>query len=591
MSLDLSKRFVADFETTTDVNDCRVWAFAICCIQEPYAFQYGNDIDTFMEWCANGHENYTVAFHNLKFDSAFILSWLNTNGFTHIVDKADKADKTYTTLISNMGAYYQITVYFKVGKGRKCNKVTFIDSMKIFNTSVEQLAKDFDLPLSKLTLDYKAKREKGHELTKHEVEYIKADVEIVARALNIFYSKGHDKLTIGSNALSSFKSMSRGFDRYFPELAPEVDEFVRKSYKGGFTYVNPVNQGKTIKGNIICMDVNSLYPSRLVQCPMPYQEGVYFDGKYQEDKKYPLYVQRLLCTFNLKKGKIPSIQIKNTLLFKANEYLTSSGVEPVELTLTSVDLELMHQQYDVEVFEYLGGYKFKAVTGLFDNYINYWMTEKTNAKKAGNKSQYSISKLFANSIYGKFASSKTTHQKIPIFDDEGVMHYTEGEEEQMKGVYLPVATFTTSYGRKLVVETSNAIRDWSLKNMGFDAYLYSDTDSCYAKFELDQLEAFKKESGVDIDPYRLGAWDIEQDNITRFKALRQKCYLKEYDGQKVATVAGCPKKLSKLFNFKNFRIGFTTSEFTPEEIGGDGKLRYKQVKGGVILQETEFTIK
>ena len=29
----MARKFTADFETTTDINDCRVWAYAICEIQ------------------------------------------------------------------------------------------------------------------------------------------------------------------------------------------------------------------------------------------------------------------------------------------------------------------------------------------------------------------------------------------------------------------------------------------------------------------------------------------------------------------------------------------------------------------------------
>lgn len=584
------KRFVADFETTTDPNDCRVWAYGICEVGEPYGFQYGNNIDDFMSWCS-GKENYIVAFHNAKFDLSFVLSWCNRNGYVHIVDNEDKADKTYETLISSMGAYYSMTVYFEV-KGKKVNKVTFIDSMKIFNTSVEKLAQDFDLPIRKGSIDYKATREVGHVLTEDEIAYLRNDVEIVARALDIFYKEtGYKKLTLGSTAIEMYKSMTKGFKSYFPEIDVETDNAIRKSYKGGFTYVNPKIQGKKLVGNICCLDVNSLYPSRLCQCFLPYQEPVYFEGRYKYDKEYPLYTQRLLCTFKIKHDKIPTIQIKHNMRFQANLYLETSGDEPVELTLTNVDLDLFFEHYDVNVIDYIDGHKFKACKGLFTNYITYWTNQKTKAKKEGNKSRYSISKLSQNSIYGKFAQAKSGCQKIPVFDSKGVMHYVQGEEEDMKGLYLPVATWTTSYGRLLTCSTSQKVREWSEKNLGYDAYCYSDTDSIYAKMTREQVEQFAKDENVDLDPYRLGAWDIEQDNITRAIFLRQKCYIKEIDGKIHATVAGCPKALSRLFNFKNFRVGFTTADFTKEEIGKDGKLRFKQVNGGVILQDTDFTIK
>ncbi|GAB7445549.1 hypothetical protein OUHCRE11_47300 [Enterobacter asburiae] len=73
--------------------------------------------------------------------------------------------------------------------------------------------------------------------------------------------------------------------------------------------------------------------------PLPYGEGVHFEGKYKEDKLYNLYVQSFTCTFEVKENHIPTIQIKKSI-FKDNEYLTSSCGNEVTLTLTSIDLEL-----------------------------------------------------------------------------------------------------------------------------------------------------------------------------------------------------------------------------------------------------------
>lgn len=83
------KRFSCDFETTTDLNDCRVWAYACCEIGEPDNFLYGNSLDGFMDWCA-GKDNYLCFFHNLKFDGAFIVEWLLKNGFEYVENKKDR---------------------------------------------------------------------------------------------------------------------------------------------------------------------------------------------------------------------------------------------------------------------------------------------------------------------------------------------------------------------------------------------------------------------------------------------------------------------------------------------------------------------
>lgn len=60
--------FTADFETTTDLEDCRVWAWALCEIGAPSNFKYGNSIDSLFEFLENSKSNLKLWYHNLKFD-------------------------------------------------------------------------------------------------------------------------------------------------------------------------------------------------------------------------------------------------------------------------------------------------------------------------------------------------------------------------------------------------------------------------------------------------------------------------------------------------------------------------------------------
>jgi hypothetical protein len=539
-----------------------------------------------MEWCQNPKENYLCLFHNLKFDGQYILSWLLKHGFEYVADKKNRHDHSFTTLITDMGQFYVIEVYFKV-KGHKVNKVTFHDSLKLLNFSVEEIAKSFDLPISKLKLDYHAKREIGHILTPHEVDYIRNDVRIMALALDILYKQGMTKMTIGANALHSFKSMCKNFSQLFPVLPLEVDADIRKSYKGGFTYLSPKYREKTT-GRGLTLDVNSMYPAKMIQEWIPYSMPEPFEGKYKPDKLYPLYTQRLSCTFDIKPNKIPSIQLKNCASFMPNEYIESSKDEIVTLTLTSPDLELFFKQYDVNVIAYHGGWKFKRARGMFTDYINHWTEEKIKAKKEGNRPQYILSKLALNNLYGKLATNPIGRQKAPVLKDEE-LHYLMLPTEERKPIYIPAATFITSYARKYIIETSQFIRDWSMKNKGYDAYVYSDTDSIHCLLDKSDLEVLKKH--IKIDPYELGAWDCES-TWTRGRFVRQKCYIEEIDGEIHSTVAGMPKHLSHLVNFDNFNVGFTTADFTDEQIGEKGrKLKYVQTDGGVVLVPTDFTIK
>lgn len=170
-------------------------------------------------------------------------------------------------------------------------------------------------------------------------------------------------------------------------------------------------------------------------------------------------------------------------------------------------------------------------------------------------------------------------------------------------MYIPAACFITSYGRCDTIRTSQKIRDYSLAKYGKDAYLYSDTDSIHATLTDDDLEELK--DIIFLDDFALGAWAKESE-FDRAIFIRQKCYIEEEKGKLNVTVAGLPKYLTPLITFDNFKKGFTTEGLSLKQMveiaAKNGaseeeikklhpKLTYKYVKGGVILSDTDFTIK
>lgn len=600
--MNLSLCYAGDFETTTDENDCRVWAYSLCNVDDHEEFYYGNNIDEFFEFCEDYLHNYKIWFHNLKFDGVFIINYLLTHGYTWIGDKKEKDDKTFTTLITDMGQFYNMTVYFKVDK-HHTNKVEFFDSLKIFpNFSVERIAQAFNLPIKKLKIDYKKYRPVGYKLDESEIDYIRNDVEIMARALKEMFARKLTRMTIASNAMKNFRDHFVGFRKKYPELAPEVDKDIRKSYRGGFTYVNDIWKEKNI-GKGIVLDVNSLYPSCMISpYPLPYGQPVLYEGKYEKDKVYPLYVQSITCSFDIKPNKIPSIQIKNSLSFIPNEYIKSSKDELVTLYLTKPDFELFMEQYDVHNITYNGGWKFKSATGNFDEYINFWTEQKIKAGKEGNAPLRAISKLLLNSLYGKLGVSGKARQKAPVLTD-GVVKFTLLPEEDRSTLYVACASYITSYGRNRTIRTAQAVSDYTREKYGEDRFYYADTDSIHAGITNEDLQALK--DIIQIDDFNLGCWAKEAE-FTRAIYIRQKCYIEEIDGKTHVTVAGLPKYLAPLITFDNFRKGFTTEGMDLEEMIRDAKangasdeelekiqhkLMYKYVKGGVILADTDFTIK
>ena len=523
----------------------------------------------------------------LKFDGEYIFNYLLNNGYECIKNKKERKDKTFTTLISDTGQFYSIEIYFETSNKKHVNKVTIYDSLKILNFSVEQIAEDFNLPIKKLELDYKKYREIGHILTEHEIDYIKNDVEIMARALQIMFNQDLTKMTIGSDALDNYKKMNKNFKKYFPILPYDIDKDIRQSYKGGFTFLNDIYKEKETADGFV-LDVNSLYPSVMKYEKLPFGDPLFFNGQYEHDLLYPLYVQTFSCIFEIKENKIPTIQIKNNLSFIPNEYVKSSDGDIVTLTLTNVDLELFFEHYDVKVIEYQGGWKFRGIKGLFTQYIDYWSEQKIQAKKDKNDALYRISKLLLNSLYGKFGLNPDVRGKFPYLNDDGVIKYGMYPKEKRSSIYIPVASFITSYARRKTIKTSQAIKDYTLQKYGIDYYIYSDTDSIHLlKIDENELSSF-----VDIDDYRLGAWKLES-KFKRGKYLRQKCYIElGYNDVLNVTIAGLPKKLAPLINFENFNIGFTTENIDKKLLEKTGnKLTFKHVKGGVMLVDAPFTIK
>lgn len=590
----MSYQFVGDFETTTLEDDCRVWASCVVDIETNSVVQLCNNIDETMDLFKDltNFEKIEIYYHNLKFDGEFIISWLYHNGFTY--DEGLNKEKTFRTLITDTGIFYQMEVRFHKNKNKK--RLVIKDSLKIIPLKVSQMAKAFGLEESKGEIDYKAFREEGHELTEEEKDYIIKDCLIVAQSLKKMFDQGLTKMTIASNAINFFKETIGGaktFRRMFPLLNKKDDEFIRQSYKGGFTYVDERRQNKWLNTKGCTYDVNSLYPSQMHSSSgnlLPYGMPIYFKGEYPLNEYYPLYIQRLKCKFKLKKGYVPTIQIKNNSRFvgQETEYLKSSGVERVELIVTNVDLETIKKHYNLTRVEFIDGYMFKGKKGIFDNYIDHWNNIKEQATIDKNNGLRTIAKLMNNSLYGKFAVNSVNDVKIPILQDNGVVcqkgkvdiKELKEVEEQYKDIelmedkdrelnYTAMASFITAYARRV---THRAIQE------NYDNFCYADTDSIHLLGD--------KAINIDIHNSKLGAWKHEC-NWESAKFIRAKTYIEEIDGHLDVKCAGMPDNVKEVINKKNFKVGFTTEGLDEQY----QKLVPKRVKGGVILTPTTFTIK
>lgn len=571
-----SVKVAADFETTVDPNDCRVWAACAVDIKSLETVHISNSIESFFEWLQD--KNSTCYFHNLKFDGEFIISYLLRNGYEQIdplLSPEEKAKarkpKTFETLISDQGAWYSITVIFdKLNK--KYKKVVFYDSLKKLPFKVATISKAFQLEDEKLEIDYKTYRAPGHELTEEEKRYIVNDCRIVAAALNIQFSKGLKKMTNASDALSGYKDIieRQNFESRFPVLPVELDADIRLAYKGGFTYLNPKHKGaRGLQG--ITLDVNSLYPSVMYNCALPYGYPMFFEGEPPVNEKYNLFIVRLECAFDLKPDHIPTIQLKNNRGFIPTEYLTTTNGDIIELTFTSVDLKLFLDHYDTHgTLRYINGWMFRSATGMFKEYIDYWM----HIKETETGALRQLAKLMLNSLYGKFATNPRSYERKARLDPDNVVRYDIINErycrehklpppEPRDPVYTAMGAFITAYAREKTIRSAQSV---------YDRFIYADTDSLH-------LIDFDIPEGIEVHPTKLGAWKHE-GTFTDSKYIRAKTYMETIDGVNKVTCAGMPDNVKEQVTYENFTDGAVFS----------GKLMPRRCVGGVVLVETTFTI-
>ena len=572
--------------------------------------------------------------------------------------------------------YFDFETYTdnKNRKKQKLRRVSLMDSYKIVPMSLKKVAKDFlGYDMSKDGIDHNIIRSKNYKLEEKEKEYLYEDVKVLKDFISLALLEGvevtpnyklyFDKMTTASQALNEYKTIleqiyndneyktiqafnegfktsldfvkdqeSKGkkvninkdmlFSGVFPQLHPNVDCYLRQSYYGGITWknsnkLNELKQnGVDLKG--LVYDVNSLYPSVMRTKLLPYGQPKFYEGGYNSvaqfvKDQYPLYIQRIrVKMFELKPGKMPNVQIRESVNFKATEYQTSNRYYDEELkeekyeecvfTFTSVQLDRFLDSYNTPMgIEYIDGYLFKGSYGIFDKYIDTFM----QLKETGKGAKKATAKLCLNSLYGKFGTNPQREERIVEFYD-GVFSTTNRDEEGnlleylSDSVYLPMASFITAYARDVLINAVNSV---------FDRFLYCDTDSIHILGNEipdipihDTKLGYWKLEGRFVDAKYIGAkryaelieddkgnkhWDIkccgvstdiiaQMDDIKVFDVC-------EYNGKQL-------NKLIDTFYKKDDIYYYKDKECTQKVIGLLRSKKKLYVRGGVLIQEQPYAI-
>ena len=643
--------FVGDFETTVykGQDHTEVWAAAIVELhtEDVKIFHSLPDLWNYMKSLEG---NITCYFHNLKFDGGFWLPFLlNYAELSQAVYKLsdsemdlaqykekDMPNNSFRYSISDMGQWYSITI--------KINKrfIYIYDSLKLLPFSVRRIGKSFKTKHQKLDMEYKGFRYAGCEITDEEKEYIANDVLVVKEALEIMFEQGHDKLTIGSCCLSEYKSIiGMDYKWLFPdltkiELDPEkygalnADEYIRRSYKGGWCYLVPTKAHKR-HYNGTTADVNSLYPSM-----MSSESGNYYPigaPEFWKGNYLPIlcnystsyyYFIRIKTRFHIKQDKLPCIQIKNNILYPSNQWLTTSDIYDkknncyrrsyvndkneqcdtrITLTLTMTDFKLIQEHYDLEDFEILDGCYFRARMGIFDEYIEKYKKIKLESTGALRE----LAKLFLNNLYGKLASNTNSSWKYAFLKEDRTIGFLPVIEHNKKAGYIAAGSAITSYARNFTIRAAQ--KNYHGENAR--GFIYADTDSIHCDLAPDEL------IDIPVHDKNFCHWKLESCwDIAWF--TRQKTYIEHIVQENCQPIdnpyynvkcAGMPERCKDLF-IKSM-TGYVPTEEDKEKLSPEqldflkvkrdyedfdiglqiyGKLKPKRVVGGIILVDEYYTM-
>ena len=505
-------------------------------------------------------------------------------------------NECYYDILIKKNIFYSATFY--------CNnvKLVFKDSFKIAPYSLQKCAKDFlGLKLSKGGLDYEKERSLDDELTIEELKYIYEDVFSLKYLVKLLIIDGvdmngkkiiYDCLTNSAQSLKNYKETllddfinhknafenedlrkevdnililnkfyscknntqkaNKVFRALFPELSIGLHNFLSKGYYGGLSMVDFKNVEKFSKldnHNGIVLDVNSLYPSTMLEYMLPYGKCIVNEKPYKDlpdsfKKQYPLYVQEIeIEELDLKPNKAPFLQVKGSPYFNGKEALKNNKDEDgirrkINVLLVKPLYELLFENYNINCFTEKRCFCFKGTKKLFQNYIEFW----SKIKQENTGSLRAIAKLRQNGLYGKFGTSTlNTIEEYYSDDDKFSVEHT-GIEYHGDNIYLPMSMFITGYARAFLVRAINN---------NHERFMYCDTDSLHLYGSLDEVK------GVTIHDKNYSCWKHEASFID-FKYLGSKRYaemIKQEDDEYKWVIKCCglnDKILNKIEDIETF---------------------------------------
>ena len=383
--------------------------------------------------------------------------------------------------------------------------------------------------------------------------YIENDVIILALGYKnyhiIYQGFSLDKLTFSSNVLESYKTndlasfqlLNKTLDNQakvdytkFEYQDMNFYDYLKGFYKGGLNFYNDRYIATTLKCRLFSIDLNSSYPYAMDNFDIP--TFMYDFSRFVEQTKIDIEYNNHYFLYTVDKN-IFNVEILSLIRSKVfrqmlvKYYSTSNSYVSINSNTLKMIQDVMHisitQLTVISYIEYetvafgakhkLEEYYFIKSQGKIDNVLDmttpyeYEILDEIN-EHVFSQSEIDISKVYMNGIYG-----------IPALRPYFNVFYkmTDGQIENRQNNFrnskrnILFSVFVTSVSLYNLLSPLQYLSSSEID----DGFVYCDTDSLYIKYAY-----FDKLPSELFDSIRLGAWDIENKNISSFYVLNHKKY-------------------------------------------------------------------
>jgi len=389
---------------------------------------------------------------------------------------------------------------------KKENKtLEILDSGNILKTQLAEIGKALGLP--KLEVDF------NNVDSLKLYDYCERDVEILKRWMLNFreFIKEHDlgnyKKTIASQAFAAYRHRFMKQPIYIHNNKQAI-KLERESYFGGRTEAFSI--GILEKQNYTLLDVNSMYPFIMRNNAFPTMLLKHI--KNPSPAEFFGYLKKF--------GVIAKCQILTTEpVFPIRSSKALFPIGEFETVLNTPELQYASENGMILEVKEMNVYQMDSI---FTEYIDFFYNLKKRYKEEKNGAMYLLSKLFMNSLYGKFGQKSTIYKFIEKCDPSIQLIISGGDAITYKPVtdYFLAGKHFRSFGESESFDTFVAVAShvtayarlylWRLiKTAGMENVFYCDTDSLLVNQKgLYNLKKF-------IDSRELGMLDseLESENI------------------------------------------------------------------------------